>query len=168
MCLALPNGTPLDFRVFQHTSKWQKKSDWFDALASMKWDEGDEAAYASEQHFNKAGVVELAKDWFDVLAAMKWDEEDEAAYANDEDIKHEGTWTDFLSKAQMDHEKGAWSPVDTVTALDVNRYSGRWYQVRGAGFRCKNTVHLRVHTMPRPHVFCPCLPCLWCVLSKQI
>lgn len=132
----------------------------------MKWDEGDEAAYASEQDLSEAGVVapakdwldaleaihqhqrnvphasdedeagvvEPAKDWFDVLASMKWDEKDNAAYASGENI-HEGTWTDFLSKVKLDHNEGSWSPVDTVAALDVNRFAGRWYQVRGARSR---------------------------------
>lgn len=111
--------------------------DWLDVLAAMKPDEEDEVSYASDEDLNEADVVE-PKDWFDVLATMKWDEEDEAAYPSDEDVIHEGTWTDFLSKVQLDHEKGSWSPVDTVTTLDVNRYAGRWYQVRRAGFRCRD------------------------------
>lgn len=137
--------------------------DWIDALEALQQGEGKEIPYASDE--DEAGFVEPAKDWFDVLATMKWDEEDEAAYASEGDIKHKDTWTEFLSKVHLNKE-GSWSPVDTVTALDVNRFTGRWYQVRGAGFRCRAEANYIAIVLRRAHVSDPCLRCRWCAFPN--
>lgn len=118
--------------------------DWIDALEALQPGEGKEVPYASDE--DEAGFVEPAKDWFDVLATMKWDEEDEAAYTSDGDIKHEGTWMQFLSKVHLD-KKGSWSPVDTVTTLDINRFTGRWYQVRWGRIQMQNGSKLYCNSL---------------------
>ncbi|CBN77358.1 conserved unknown protein [Ectocarpus siliculosus] len=74
-------------------------------------------------------------DWVDVLETLEtldWDKVG-AGYASDEDVNAGSSWTDVLSQMQWDEEEGTWSleswkPVEPVTELDINRYSGRWYQ----------------------------------------
>ncbi len=139
------------------TVVYKKKQDWFDALATMELDAADEAPSAGEQGLGNAGgglegwadalaamgemeayeaglgAAPRKQDWFDALATMKLGEEaDEGPYAaSDEDVNPDsgGSWADFLSKVEQAGE-GSRSPVPTVSALDVNRYVGRWYQVR--------------------------------------
>lgn len=61
---------------------------------------------------------------------MKLDEAAGVASAEESD-KDEG-WAGFLSKLQQSdgEEEGTWGLVPTVDALDVNRFTGRWFQVR--------------------------------------
>lgn len=88
----------------------------------------EEYAQALQQGGDGDGAAD-AKDWFDVLATLKLD--DAAHVPNGEEfIKDEG-WADFLSKLpQSGAEEGSWGLIPTVDALDVNRFTGRWYQVR--------------------------------------
>lgn len=72
-------------------------------------------------------------DVLETLETLDWGEV-EAGYASDEDVNAGRSWADVLSQMQWDEEEGTWSPeswkpVEPVTELDINRYSGRWYQV---------------------------------------
>lgn len=96
----------------------------------MKSEEEGEAGSANDQGLQEAGAAAgVAKDWFDVLATMKLDEA--AHVAGDESFNKDEGWADFLSTLQQsDGEEDSWGLVPTVDALDVNRYTGRWFQVR--------------------------------------
>ena len=100
------------------------EKDWLDVLEAME--SSDEYAQAVKQGGDGAGD---AKDWFDVLATLNLD--DAARVAKDEDFSKDEGWADFLSKLQQSDGEGvSWGLIPTVDALDVNRFTGRWYQVR--------------------------------------
>lgn len=96
----------------------------------MKLDEADEAGDQNGQALKEGGdAAGAAKDWFDVLATLNLDDAEHVA--NDGEINKDQGWADFLSNLQQSgDEEGLWGLVPTVDALDVNRFTGRWYQVR--------------------------------------
>lgn len=71
------------------------------------------------------GTVNKTPSWTDILAAMKRDEDGPAAFASDEGV-------DVIASEmeQFVDDWTSWKPVVPVTALDINRYTGRWYQVK--------------------------------------
>eukprot|EP00752_Nemacystus_decipiens_P007034 g6310.t1 len=100
------------------------KKNWLDALETLQ--KSEEYAQALKQAGDVDGAAD-AKDWFDVLATLNLD--DATHVANDEEFHKGGGWADFLSKLQQPGgEEGAWGLIPTVDALDVNRFTGRWYQ----------------------------------------
>lgn len=108
---------------------------WVDVLASMASDEQD--GQGLEQPGDAAGVA--AKDWYDVLATMNLDDGADVASGGgvEEEANKDEGWADFLSRLQQSdgQEKGSWGLVPTVDTLDVNRFTGRWFQVREGGRR---------------------------------
>lgn len=56
---------------------------------------------------------------------MKRDEDGPATFSSDEGV--DGIASEM---EQFVDDWTSWKPVVPVTALDINRYTGRWYQVK--------------------------------------
>lgn len=85
-------------------------------MATTQWNEEDEAAYASEMGENGHKL-----DW--------GGEDEEIASGYESGLEYASDLTEEGARVAAPFE-----PVVPVTALDVDRYTGRWYQV----------IHLRL------------------------
>lgn len=90
----------------------------------MEWNEETEAAYAFDRGLLDQPQPPKKLGWADFLSSVELQKEMEAEYDSDEDHSGVDEWTE--RGVQRDVPK---SGVVPVTALDVNRYVGRWYQV---------------------------------------